>query len=409
MGLLSVATVAKHEGHNVRLFDFQANSAITIESVLDFQPDLVGIAATSPSHKAALDLAAALKSRLPGVPIVKGGVHETYCGRHTLENSPQIDYSMVGEVDLAFCCLVAALQGERPLQSVPGLLYRGQGGIIESGPPVRPPKHLDEIPFVDRSLLGETAAYNFKIFDYEKTAQVQTMRGCPFMCSFCNQRNRRVLYRSVAHVLDELVELSKLGYRAVFFDDATFTVNRSRTIELMSGVTASNLRLRFGAQTRVELIDQTLVTAMADAGVEYLSFGLETIDSQGLLSVGKTRTVETHIENARRAVELCRAHGIRSCINLIVGWPGETMESMMDTFKYADMLESDYVSLSALAAYPHEDLALAQAYTLGVSPEPIWNAFDEGWGAVHRHLDAFGAARALTLAKELLGQKLDVS
>jgi hypothetical protein len=123
--------------------------------VLAFYPDVIGIASTSPSHKAALDMAKKLKTYLPNLPIVKGGVHETYCGSHTLENFPQVDYGMVGEVEQSFCLLLAALNRECPLESVPGLLYRGQGGIVKRGPPVSLPSHLDEIPIANRDLLGE--------------------------------------------------------------------------------------------------------------------------------------------------------------------------------------------------------------------------------------------------------------
>src|SRR5215813_13112054 len=81
IGLLYVAATTERAGHEVRVLDLQADDrdGLVEQTLREFAPHVVGIASTSPSHKAALDLAARIKALAPGVVVVKGGVHETYC------------------------------------------------------------------------------------------------------------------------------------------------------------------------------------------------------------------------------------------------------------------------------------------------------------------------------------------
>jgi hypothetical protein len=164
----------------------------------------------------------------------------------------------------------------------------------------------------------------------------------------------------------------------------------------------------FGCQTRSELVTPDLLGAMADAGFVYVSFGLETTDEQVLLAFAKTRSQTRHLQAARDATSWCRSAGIRSCLTLIVGFPGETDESVAHTLSTAAELDPDFVSLSALALYPHEDATTASVYLDGVSEEPIWCSFDEGYGAIHPHLSESRAAELLELAVAALGRRLDV-
>ena len=409
MGLLYLATVARQRGHDVRIVDLQANPDATAwsKTLRDLDPVAIGISTTSPSHKAGLALARAVKELRPDAMVIKGGVHETYCARHTLRHCQDVDYCMAGEADWAFSDLVDAIQGSSAIHSVRGVVFRSGDGITRTAP-IPSLTSLDALPIPDRSLLGNSAYYNFRIFGYQPTAQVQTMRGCPFQCSFCNQRNRKPVYRSIDLVVQELADLRAGGYVAVFFDDATFTVNRRRTIALMESILDAKVRLEFGGQTRAGLVDGHLLETMAMAGFSYLSFGLETTDENALRSLMKAASAKNFIDATTLAVHECRQSGIRSCVNLIVGLPNENDESLKRTFDFANRLDPDYVSLSALATYPHEDPALADVYYRGLSEEPIWESFDEGFGAYHPHLDAERAAEVLALAHELMGDKLEV-
>jgi len=409
VGLLYLAATARAAGHEVRVIDLQAepDMARFIDAMGQWRPTVLGLSSTSPSFKAAVRLAEAAKRIDPEVIVVKGGVHEAYCSEYTMTHVPEIDYCMSGEVDNSFPLLLDVVPEFDDLAHVPGLTWRS-GDTVVANRVLLEPVDLDRLPYPARDLLTTTDYYNFSVFGGRRTTQVQTMRGCPFACVFCNQRRRNPSVRAIETVVEELRYLREAGYRAVFFDDPTFTVNRRRTEELVGAIRDAGLGIAFGCQTRSELVSPGLLEAMADAGFDYVSFGLETTNEQSLLAFGKTRSQTRHLQAARDATSWCRSAGISSCLNLIVGFPGETHESVVHTFATAAELDPDFVSLSALALYPHEDPTTAAQYHQGVSEEAVWGNYDEGYGAIHPHLSEARAAELLETAETILGPKLDV-
>ncbi len=201
---------------------------------------------------------------------------------------------------------VDLLEKNDDLSAVPGLtLRRGNGNII-STPVASQRIELDFGPRLPRDLLGKNPYYNFKIFHGRLTAQVQTMRGCPYKCSFCNQRNQVVNAAAINYVVDELSELSDVGYEAVFFDDATFTVNQKRTSSLVRAIRDRQLTLQYAAQTRSECVSEPLISEMAKAGFTFLSFGLETVDENVLVDILKSKSAKNHISSTVRAIRVLR-------------------------------------------------------------------------------------------------------
>ncbi len=306
----------RSEGHDVRLLDLQANPSPNrlADEIASFEPEIVGIASTSPSHKAALDTAATVKELRPSTILLNGGVPETYCSEPTLLHNAQIDYSMHGEVDEAILQFVDRV-GTPALLETPSLTFRRESQIHKN-PAIQRKIALDDLPYPARELLEPSTYYDFKIFAGRRTTQVQTMRGCPFQCSFCNQRNRRPNVRSISSVLDELRFLRESGYQAVFFDDATFTVLRERTRELCDSIVEADLGLQFACQTRAELVDVATINSMAAAGFVYISFGLETTDTSALQILNKTPSATNHTAGAETAVKLCLDAGMKQTTRL---------------------------------------------------------------------------------------------
>lgn len=409
VGLLYVAATARAGGHEVHVIDLQAEADPTrfIDAMHEWRPTVLALSSTSPSFKAAVRLAEAAKMIDPQVIVVKGGVHETYCSEYTLAHVPEIDYCLRGEADRTFPTFLDAVPDPAALEQVPGLTWRHDDRVVANRV-VGEPVDLDGLPYPARDLLATSDYYDFAVFGGLRTTQVQTMRGCPFACSFCNQRRRNPSLRATESVVAELRHLRDVGYRAVFFDDPTFTVNTGRTEELVGAIRDADLGMAFGCQTRSELVSPELLAGMADAGFRYVSFGLETTNEQSLLAFGKTRSQTRHLQAARDATSWCRSARIRSCLTLIVGFPGETDASVIDTFSTAADLDPDFVSVSALALYPHEDATTASRYHRGVSEEPVWCSFDEGYGAIHPYLTTTRAAQLLELATSILGPRLDL-
>jgi radical SAM superfamily enzyme YgiQ (UPF0313 family) len=206
----------------------------------------------------------------------------------------------------------------------------------------------------------------------------------------------------------ELEYLVQCGYQAVFFDDATFTVNKRRTSELLAAIRAAGVGMSFACQTRADCVDPWLLEDMAASGFSFVSFGLETTDEEALKSMQKSKRAGTHAATSIAAVEACKKNGILSCLNLITGFEGETSAKAASTFSFAATVEPDFVSVSALALYPHQDPTTAEIYEGEVSTEDVWKHFDEGYGAIHPYLTSDEAEQRLQAARSILGARLDV-
>jgi len=174
MGLLYLAAELLKRGHRVEILDLQALQtnepfAFTLRSQ---GPDIVGISSTSPSHAAAISIAKLAKSISIDTIVVKGGVHETYCAKHTLANVPEVDYSLSGECDYSFPNLVAALESGADLSKIPGLTYRDDSGTPISTNSGGGNIDLNAVPKLPRELLSDASYYDFRIFKGSRTAQV---------------------------------------------------------------------------------------------------------------------------------------------------------------------------------------------------------------------------------------------
>ncbi len=378
-----------------------------------FRPHIVGITSTSPSHLAACRVARIVKDIDPCILTIKGGIHETYCAETTQRYHPEIDIYVQGEGDFIFRTIVEKFEtGDRSIC-----------GVIEASKV----ENLDVLPFAPRDFLEASSFYDFGIFGGRKTAQVMTVRGCPFTCRFCSSDasirshivqvpalnvlsditssiGRRVRYRSPENVLGELQLLYHQGYRAIFFDDGTFTFNKKHAYALADALKKRRLDVVWGCQTRADHVDEELLNIMHASGCTYITFGLESISPQRLnqmeRGLGTVAAVEKAVALAKKAKIPIIA------VSIIFGFPDEKMEEVTATLEFVKRLDVK-VSISVLALYPEtrmgkENNVIGETYEQLHSQERVWENFDEGSGAVHL-IDAERASTIFQTARKILG------
>jgi hypothetical protein len=158
------------------------------------------------------------------------------------------------------------------------------------------------------------------------TGQVQTSRGCPFECEFCDviqYLGRKQRWKSPDQVIAELDVLYRAGYRSVLFADDNFTVMRRRTRELLERIIAWNNvrpdgRMRFSTQVSVDLArDPELMAQCAEAGLSMIFVGIETPNQDSLAETMKRQNLRVDLAaEIRRLVEA----GMMVMAGLIVGF-----------------------------------------------------------------------------------------
>ncbi len=380
---------------NLNLFDpddVRHNGIAYFRKVIaELRPLIVGISTTTASLPIARRLAEAAKDSADPPVVIFGGPHEDDAPKKTAEWDRNVDISVSGDGESALLAIAQTvvdyeLDSASPNQVLalldawkkrprPGNYGNAQitaRGITDNHVPEvvtiqssnATSLGLDQLPMPPRHLLEEAERYHYPIFKdghhtVKPTTQVMTARGCVATCYFCSE-SQRLLQRSASNVCQEIEALWQDGYRAIFFDDSTFT-NRSaarRNFIREIGHVLADLGMEWGCQTRVDCVDAEIIRDLARAGCTYIYFGIESFVPHLLHALGKHYKPD-QIENALR---WCDVSGIRVGASLLLGAPDENHRSLetLDTARTTFLKVREYtragpiriVSLNLFAYYP---------------------------------------------------------
>lgn len=242
--------------------------------------------------------------------------------------------------------LVRTFEKKRDLNNLRGIIFKEKSGsrIIQTAP--RPfISNLDEIPFPAREFFNNQAYkdYYFKKFGYTVTPMI-TSRGCPFNCDFCSRPVFGSYFRtrSAANIVDEIEDVLSLGYERVWFNDDCFTLNRNRLIEVCDEIIRRQLNVEWECLSRVDTIDSDVAQKMKEAGCVRVFFGTES-GSDSVLALMNKRATSAQ---AKQAVQIAKSAGIKVGAFFIVGYPGETDNTVLETVRFASSLPLDYLSFT---------------------------------------------------------------
>jgi len=334
-GLCYLAGVLREEGFHVSIIDAEAlglGGEETVRQILAREPQIVGLACktlwVTNAHRVARDL----KARAPAIPIVAGGNHVTALPERSLKEFPAFDLVVVGEGEKTFLELLTALNEGRDLHSVPGLAIRKNDHITRTAPRERI-RDLDELPFPAFDLLPDLAThYRPALTSVEKLPafSIVASRGCPAQCTFCDRGvfGNRVTKHSPEYTVALLRKLvDTYGIRYLLFDDDNLLLSKKHLFRLLDLMHEQGLRLPFTCQSRVDTVDEERLRRLQEAGCRMILLGIESGSQKILDAMKKGITVE----QIREAVALTHKFHIRTQGFFILGYPGETEETMQET------------------------------------------------------------------------------
>lgn len=328
----------------------------SIQRVVDFSPALVVVESSTPSIVNDVGYVEALKLALPQAVVVMVGTHVSARYQEILAENPCIDAVAVGEYDHTVRDVARALAGSTGLDAIPGLAVRKDG--MATVPSPRPLiRDLDDMPFLadvyKRHLRIE--AYSFSLAQYPMVMLISG-RGCPNNCMFCvypqTMHGRGYRYRSPANLVDELefIRRELPQVREVVFEDDTFTANPQRVIEICRLIKERGIDLTWFANVRVDTGYETL-RAMKGAGFRRCAVGFESGNPDILARIGKGATIEQALTFKRN----CDRLGIMVHGCFMVGFPGETPDTMKQTLDFAKKLNCDSAQFYPMFLYPGTD------------------------------------------------------
>jgi radical SAM superfamily enzyme YgiQ (UPF0313 family) len=380
LGLLYVAAALEGVDVETRVhdlgFDGERSQLTTI--LKEWKPDIVGITCTTPIYPHARSVAQLAKDVLPGVWVVMGGVHPSVTPESVLEDSAA-DAVAVGEGEELMQALVKAYPDPEAASNIPGI-WSKFGGTIVQGPPPIIIKNLDSLPSPARHLVDVRKYFEASGTDRIKWSLPQpslpmiASRGCPYRCTFCASElvhGKKIRVRSIENIRSELETLvSDHGIRGTYFYDDTLTFDVPWLEELCAMLKEMGLKWICG--TRLDRVDRPILTMMKDAGCVLISYGIESGDPDmlsGVLKKGLT------LDQIREGMRLTKEVGIATVANYMLGFPGETEESMKKTIALSQELDSDIAEFSVYMPLPGTELA-AKAGEMGNLVEEDMSRFD---------------------------------
>lgn len=326
--------------HDVRILDLCPLGDDDIEGAIEralreHSPGAIGISVRNIDNSDATrprefvdDVASVVRfiRKSSGAPAVLGGAGFTLYPREILE-ATGADCGLVGEGERAGALFDAIASGRNP-SGLSGVICRG-----EQAPSAVPlaAAHLGRrsLPPANPSLAWYLA--NSGILN------LQTQRGCVFRCVFCTYpgiEGRCVRARPAEEVAREAVALQRAGARYLFLTDSVFNTSAEHCLEVAGAFRRAGLSIPWGAYFAPRSPPPGFYDRLAEAGCEHVEFGTEALSDAVLGRIRKSFR-RAHVFEAHRAA---RAAGIHVAHFLILGGPGETEETLEETFREAEKL-----------------------------------------------------------------------
>lgn len=167
---------------------------------------------------------------------------------------------------------------------------------------------------------------------------LNTSRGCPFSCSFCEVRRiwgRNITYMSVDRIINDINYVVSLGAKGIWFREDNFTVNNKRLESLCNVILNNNIKIEWGCETRVDTVDDRLMELMERAGCRGFYIGVEHLSQRMLDIFNKGTTVGQIIKFFKSA----HKYHISTAASMIVDHPKETKKDIIEREKYLKIIK----------------------------------------------------------------------
>lgn len=336
----------KEKNLSVRPFDMDAKG-ITLhttdpfddleELVKSYQPNLVAISVTEDMFPLGMRLLERIDKY--GILTIMGGVFPTFAPAKVLSHK-EVDVACVGEGEEPLLELCTALREGKDYSAIKNLWVKKPDGEIVKNP-MRHAMDVNSNPLPDFSLFEDARIYRPMAGKVYRMLPVETHRGCPYACTYCNSPATRELYKvagagnfmrkkSIQKVKEEL-DYYMSEYKAEYFyfwADTFFAYSNAEFDEFVEMY--NKYKIPFWCQTRPETITDDRIRKLKDVGLHRMSLGIEHGNEEF-----RKRLINRRVTNdlILKAFEIIAHHQLPAgvSVNNIVGFPTETPELAMDT------------------------------------------------------------------------------
>ncbi|MEK6589180.1 MAG: radical SAM protein [Nitrospinota bacterium] len=372
LGIIYIASTLEKAHHTVNIIErkliagdsypcgnkIDIVDSVFLKAVKDFNPDMIGITATTPVIMDAYHTAKIIKKSMPEIKIIIGGRHATSLPESTLTECQQIDMVCIGEGELTLLDLADG----KPIESIEGIAYRKNGGDITRNPMRKLSKNIDEIPPPAWHLLNRDFYFRSTLSimrgDYMRSATMFTARGCPYNCTFCQSpelldiyNKNYIRFHSVERVIDEIKYLVNIfGVNGISFSDDLFSLKRQRVFEICQRIIDEGLNktIKFMVNMRADRVDREMLLILKEAGCIHVVYGCESGSEDTLRRMNKQLDLKKSVE----AICLTKSIGLTCEANIVIGTPGETPADFLKTINFLKKARPDRIFVSKFYPIP---------------------------------------------------------
>ena len=351
-GPMWLSAVLKKDGHQCDIAGVSYNE---VENTCrEFKPDIVAYTAFSGGHLEMMEWNRRLKEQFDFFAMF-GGPHPTFSPEMVEEEG--VDAVCRGEGFDAMPDFIKRLEKGEDITNVKNWWVKKDGKIYKN--PQRPLiKNLDILPPPDRTLYNR-----YKDYRLARTATLMTSQGCPFNCSYCFNHQLHKMrvkgdpifrQRSVDHVIEELRQLKK-DYPKIeylIFRDEILTINK-KWIKEFSEKYPKEIGIPFYCLMRPEIIKEEVIDDLITAGVFYVGVGVESGND---FIRNKVLNRNMSKESILRGLKILRDKKVMFSVYNIIGAPGETLETAMETWALSVKAKPTFCDSFILTPYPKTEI-----------------------------------------------------
>ena len=240
-------------------------------------------------------------------------------------------YVVDGQGEGTLVDIVECLKQKGSIAKVPNLIYFSGSELVRT-------RAVPENSSLDENAIDWRA---FPDRDLGPTIQTRTARSCAFKCSFCNYPTRAGALTVTSldvleHELDTILELGTVK-NLVFIDD-TFNVPFPRFKNICRMMIKKKYPFNWFSYFRCSNSDEEAIELMAESGCKGVFLGIESGSPRILENMNKAATIEKYATG----IDLLRRNGIMTFGSFILGFPGETAETVQETRDFIHATKPDY-------------------------------------------------------------------
>ena len=377
LSLATIAAVLREAGFDVGLMDC-SNDGVSVEQlkseIKERGAGIVIVNTSTTSIVSDLQIAEVAREVDENIKVVFFGVHPSALAEEVFGENGNVKFIVRGEPEYTLRDFALAVRDGGALGEVKGLVWRGDDGGIVYNEERGFIEDLDELPYPAWDLVN-IEGYRLPITN-RPFLLVSPGRGCPYPCKFCAASvyyGAKPRLKSWEKVVAEIKHVRETyGINDFLFWSESSVHNRGQIYDIAEGLWREVPGVKWACSGRVDAVDEELLRTMKTGGCWMISYGVEA-GTQRVLDLMKKNV---KIEDIEEAVRITKKVGIEVTGHIILGYPGERREDVLETIKLVKRLDLDYIQVYCCVPFPGTEL-YEEAKGAGQLVTSDWSRFEQ--------------------------------